>query len=161
MIKENSIQKGVCVYDTKDILVKMPLQLIAYLSNDYTFKNPKRFTKLKAFENLINRYCQSYVCNENKAVNITQLSKDWGWSRLTVFQFVSELHSMNLVEVNSVSTSKFVSMRSEVFGWVSSSVKGANEAGTASLASEEASFQSPPSMEKKEDFSSDKKFSEN
>lgn len=139
----------------------MPLQLIAYLSNDYTFKNPKRFTKLKALENLIIRYWQSYVCNENKAVNITQLSKDWGWSRLTVFQFVSELQSMNLVEVNSVSTSKFVSMRPEVFGWVSSSAKGAKVPGTASFASEEASFQSPSSGGRKEDFSSDKKFSEN
>lgn len=143
------------------LYVHFPFQLLEYLCEGYTLKKAKRFSKIQAFKDLVLRYRNNSIYKTEKAaVNISQLARDWGWSRLTVSQFANELKKMGIIETNSVGSNIFVSIKSDVLKWVSPSQKlseAIQEAPDPSLVTVSQSS----SSEKKEDFYDDKKSSEN
>lgn len=100
--------------DGKNYHVMIPFELLAFLSDDYSYKNKSRFSRLQAFQNLVERYYTSWSKQEDMAVNIERLSKSWGWSRPSVMRFVQFLEAKEVLEVFNVVTSKIVRLRKEV-----------------------------------------------
>lgn len=98
----------------KNYEIRMSPELLELLSCDYAFKNTKRFSRIQAFQNLVERYCTAEMKEETMAVNMERLSKSWGWSRPSVMKFVQNLETMNVVEVFNVVTSKMVKIRKGV-----------------------------------------------
>ena len=102
--------------------VYLPLCLLEYLGDGYALRKPGRFSKLKAFIDLIVRYCRNTPgCEElsssqekETGVNISQLAKEWGWSRLTVSQFVGELDKMDVIETHPSRQGIFVSIKPDI-----------------------------------------------
>lgn len=98
----------------KDYVVKMAPGLLDLLCCDYAFKKSKRFSRLQAFQNLVERHCAAKARQEDMAVNMERLAKSWGWSRPSVMRFVRNLEALNVLEVFSVVTSKMVRLREDV-----------------------------------------------
>uniref|UniRef100_A0AB33IW75 Uncharacterized protein n=1 Tax=Prevotella sp. GTC17254 TaxID=3236794 RepID=A0AB33IW75_9BACT len=98
----------------KNYEIRVSAELLELLCCDYTFKNTKRFSRIQAFQNLIERYCTAEMKQEDMAVNMERLSKSWGWSRPSVMRFVQNLEAMNVLEVFSVVTSKMVRLRKDI-----------------------------------------------
>lgn len=97
-------------------MVVVPFELIDYLSNDNAYRNPKRYSKLEAFRDLIMRYRNAIGSGEKMSANIAQLSKTWNWSRTTVCGFVNDLAVLDVLEVNVTPTSKVISLKASVLG---------------------------------------------
>ena len=92
----------------------MSTDLLDLLCCDYAFKKSKRFSRLQAFQNLIERYCTAKTQEEDMAVNMERLAKSWGWSRPSVMRFVRKLETLKVLEVFNVVTSKMVRLREDV-----------------------------------------------
>ena len=84
--KKEGIEDGIFI--NKNYHVVIPFELLEFLSVDYSYKNKRRFSRLQAFQNLIEYYSASKSKKETMAVNIERLSKAWGWSRPSVMKFV-------------------------------------------------------------------------
>ena len=97
-----------------NLMVVLPFELIAYLSNDNVYKNPKRFSKLEAFKDLIVRYCSAVGSGKKMNANIAQLSKAWNWSMATVCSFVNDLAVLDVLDVDVTPTSKIISLKDSV-----------------------------------------------
>ena len=110
--KKKGIEDGISI--NKNYHVVIPFELLEFLSVDYSYKNKRRFSRLQAFQNLIEYYSASESKKETMAVNIERLSKAWGWSRPSVMKFVMFLESKNILEIFSVVTSKMVRVRNEI-----------------------------------------------
>lgn len=110
--KKEGIKDGISV--NKNYHVVIPFELLEFLSVDYSYKNKRRFSRLQAFQNLIEYHSTSESKKETMAVNIERLSKAWGWSRPSVMKFVMFLESKNILEIFSVVTSKMVRVRNEI-----------------------------------------------
>lgn len=109
----NTDNNGI-ISDGKNYHVMIPFELLEFLSDDYSYKNKNRFSRLQAFQNLVERYYTSWGKQEDMAVNIERLSKSWGWSRPSVMRFVQFLEAKEVLEVFNVVTSKIVRLRKEV-----------------------------------------------
>ena len=104
---------------SKNYEIRMSPDLLELLCCDYTFKNPRRFSRLQAFQNLVERYCTARMQQEDMAVNMERLSKSWGWSRPSVMRFIQNLEALNVLEVFSVVTSKMVRLRKDIIVFAS------------------------------------------
>lgn len=114
MVSSTNTENNVFTSDKKNFHVMIPFELLEYLSDDYSYKNKSRFSRLQAFQNLVERYYASWRRQEDMAVNIERLSKSWGWSRPSVMRFVQFLETKGVLEIFSVVTSKIVRLRKEV-----------------------------------------------
>lgn len=114
MVSSTNTENNVFTSDKKNFHVMIPFELLEYLSDDYSYKNKSRFSRLQAFQNLVERYYASWRRQEDMAVNIERLSKSWGWSRPSVMRFVQFLETKGVLEIFSVVTSKIVRLRREV-----------------------------------------------
>ena len=114
MVSSTNTENNVFTSDKKNFQVMIPFELLEYLSDDYSYKNKSRFSRLQAFQNLVERYYASWRRQEDMAVNIERLSKSWGWSRPSVMRFVQFLETKGVLEIFSVVTSKIVRLRREV-----------------------------------------------
>ena len=84
----------------------MSSELIAYLCNDYSYRNPNRFSRLKALQDLLIRFQKAKFASRDMDVNIAQLVKAWGWSRPAVLAFVDQLQKYEILEVCNMVTSE-------------------------------------------------------
>lgn len=100
--------------DGKNYEIRVSSELLSFLCCDYAFKKSRRFSRLQAFQNLVERYCAAKREEEDMAVNMERLSKFWGWSRPSVMRFVHNLETMNVLEVFVVVTSKMVRLREDI-----------------------------------------------
>lgn len=97
------------------LVVAVPLELIDYLSNDYAYRNPNRYSKLEAFRNLVMLHCSAKEKGSEKmSASIAQLSKAWNWSRPTVSAFVNDLAVLDILDVETTATSKAISLKSSI-----------------------------------------------
>ena len=88
---------------------------MAYLCNDYAYRNPNRFSRLKALQDLLIRYQEAKQSSSQMNVNIAQLIKAWGWSRPSVLAFVEQLEKLEVLEVCNMVTSKVVHLKPGLF----------------------------------------------
>lgn len=114
MANNTNIENIVTFSENKNYHVMIPFDLLEFLSDDYSYKNKSRFSRLQAFQNLVERYYTSWRKQEDMAVNIERLSKSWGWSRPSVMRFVQFLEAKEVLDVFNVVTSKIVRLRKEV-----------------------------------------------
>lgn len=98
----------------KDYEIRMSSRLLEFLCADYTYKNARRFSRLQAFQNLVDRHYTAEMKEEDMAVNMERLSKAWGWSRPSVGTFIQNLETMNVLEVVNVVTSKMIRLRKDI-----------------------------------------------
>ena len=104
-----------CFAAQTDIRLNLPLKLLDFLADEYAFRNNKRFTRLDAFNFLLNQSLQkNIVSSDESKLNSTQLAQKWGWSRFSVTKFIAALADMNIVTISTVGSEKFVSIKSEV-----------------------------------------------
>lgn len=114
MVGNKMIDKKGAEKERKDYVIRMSTDLLDLLCCDYAFKKSKRFSRLQAFQNLIERYCTAKTQEEDMAVNMERLAKSWGWSRPSVMRFVRKLETLKVLEVFNVVTSKMVRPREDV-----------------------------------------------
>ncbi|WP_314722641.1 hypothetical protein [Prevotella nigrescens] len=114
MANNKNTENNVTFSDNKKYHVMIPFELLEFLSDDYSYKNKSRFSRLQAFQNLVESYYTSWRKQEDMAVNIERLSKTWRWSRPSVMKFVQFLEAKEVLEVFNVITSKIVRLRKEV-----------------------------------------------
>lgn len=100
--------------DGKNYEIKVSAELLDFLCCDYAFKKSRRFSRIQALQNLVERYCAAVTKEEDMAVNMERLSKSWGWSRPSVMRFVHNLETMKVLEVFIVVTSKMVRLRKDI-----------------------------------------------
>lgn len=114
MVGNKMIDKKDAEKERKDYVIRMSTDLLDLLCCDYAFKKSKRFSRLQAFQNLVERYCTAKTQEEDMAVNMERLAKSWGWSRPSVMRFVRKLETLKVLEVFNVVTSKMVRLREDV-----------------------------------------------
>lgn len=114
MVKENITTSE--LHGKKDgFVIRMSSELLAYLCNDYAYRNPNRFSRLKALQDLLIRYQEAKQSSSQMNVNIAQLIKAWGWSRPSVLAFVEQLEKLEVLEVCNMVTSKVVHLKPGLF----------------------------------------------
>lgn len=114
MVKENITTSE--LHGKKDgFVIRMSSELMAYLCNDYAYRNPNRFSRLKALQDLLNRYQEAKQSSSQMNVNIAQLIKAWGWSRPSVLAFVEQLEKLEVLEICNMVTSKVVHLKPGLF----------------------------------------------
>lgn len=114
MEKEKTLFSGAT--PKKDgFIIKMSAELMAYLCNDYAYRNPSRYSRLKALQDLLLRFQKAQQQSKEMDVNIAQLVKAWGWSRPSVLAFVDQLQKFEVLEVCNMVTSKVVRLKASVF----------------------------------------------
>ena len=70
----------------KKYSIHIPFEVMDFLGNDYVIVSPKRFSRIKAFRYLLSRHIDGLEKGELKRNYISQLCKDWKWTRpLQVF----------------------------------------------------------------------------
>ena len=149
---KHTSSEGKCLY------VKLPFQLLEYLSSDYALGKEGRFSKMKAFKFLLlqcNHAPDTFDDSQAK-VNISRLTKKWKWSRPTVAKFFEELSNMGVVHVQKAGTEKFVSVEPSILQWVDCPQDKARRLRNDSLQPQTHSSQSS-SSERREDLSSGEK----
>lgn len=74
MVKENSLilEAGT---PSGGYAIKMSSDLIAYLSNDYAYRNPNRYSRIRALQDLLRRFQKARQASTQMDVNIAQLVK--------------------------------------------------------------------------------------
>ena len=77
MVKENSLIQEVGT-PSGGYAIKMSSDLIAYLSNDYAYRNPNRYSRIRALQDLLRRFQKARQASTQMDVNIAQLVKAWG-----------------------------------------------------------------------------------
>ena len=114
MVKENITTSE--LHGKKDgFVIRMSSELMAYLCNDYAYRNPNRFSRLKALQDLLIRFQKAKLASKDMDVNIAQLVKAWGWSRPVVLAFVDLLQKYEILEVCNMVTSKVVHLKPSIF----------------------------------------------
>ena len=83
--------------------------------DDYSYRNPNRFSRLKALQDLLIRFQKAKLASKDMDVNIAQLVKAWGWSRPAVLAFVDQLQKYEILEVCNMVTSKVVHLKPSIF----------------------------------------------
>ena len=81
-----------------------------FSGNDLMRVSPKRFSKIKAFRYLLSRHIAGLENGEVKRNYISQLSKDWKWTRQTVVSFLRSLQEMNVIDIKLILRAKMVSI---------------------------------------------------
>ena len=90
--------------------IYIPFEVMDFLGNDLMIVSPKRFSKIKAFRYLLSRHIDGLENGELKRNYISQLSKDWKWTRQTVISFLSSLQEMNVIDIKLILRAKMVSI---------------------------------------------------
>ena len=80
------------------------------MCNDFTRISPRRFSKAKAFRYLLSKHIDGLEKGELKRNYISQLSKDWKWTRPTVVSFLKSLQQMNIIDIKQILSAKMVSV---------------------------------------------------
>ena len=90
--------------------IYIPFEVIDFLCNDFTRISPRRFSKAKAFRYLLSKHIDGLENGELKRNYISQLSKDWKWTRPTVVSFLKSLQQMNVIDIKQILSAKMVSV---------------------------------------------------
>ena len=90
--------------------IYIPFEVMDFLGNDLMIVSPKRFSKIKAFRYLLSRHIDGLENGELKRNYISQLCKDWKWTRPTVVSFLKTLHEMNVIDIKLILQVKMVSV---------------------------------------------------
>lgn len=90
--------------------IYIPFELMDFLGNDLMRVRPKRFSKIKAFRYLLSRHIDGLENGELKRNYISQLCKDWKWTRQTVISFLRSLQEMNVIDIKLILRAKMVSI---------------------------------------------------
>ena len=90
--------------------IYIPFEVIDFLCNDFTRISPRRFSKAKAFRYLLSKHIDGLEKGELKRNYISQLSKDWKWTRPTVVSFLKSLQQMNVIDIKLILRAKMVSI---------------------------------------------------
>ena len=90
--------------------IYVPFEVMDFLGNDLMIVSPKRFSKIKAFRYLLSRHIDGLETGELKRSYISQLSKDWKWTRQTVVSFLRSLQEMNVIDIKQILSAKMVSV---------------------------------------------------
>lgn len=90
--------------------IYVPFEVMDFLGNDLMIVSPKRFSKIKAFRYLLSRHIDGLENGELKRNYISQLSKDWKWTRQTVISFLRSLQEMNVIDIKLILRAKMVSI---------------------------------------------------
>ncbi|MGE9927815.1 hypothetical protein ACQRBO_00015 [Segatella copri] len=90
--------------------ISIPFEVMDFLGNDLMIVSPKRFSKIKAFRYLLSRHIDGLENGELKRNYISQLSKDWKWTRQTVVSFLRSLQEMNVIDIKLILRAKMVSI---------------------------------------------------
>ena len=149
---KHSSNEGKCLY------LRLPFQLLEYLSSDYNLGKVGRLSKMKAFKFLL---LQCYHAPDASGdflakVNISRLAKEWLWSRPTIAKFFDELNNMGVVHIQKVGTEKFVSVEPSILQWVDCPQDKAHRLKNDSL-QPQSPFSQSSSSERREDLSSGEK----
>lgn len=90
--------------------IYIPFEVMDFLGNDLMIVSPKRFSKIKAFRYLLSRHIDGLENGELKRNYISQLSKEWKWTRQTVVSFLKSLQEMNVIDIKLILRAKMVSI---------------------------------------------------
>lgn len=90
--------------------IYVPFEVMDFLGNDLMIVSPKRFSKIKAFRYLLSQHIDGLENGELKRNYISQLSKDWKWTRQTVVSFLRSLQEMNVIDIKLILRAKMVSI---------------------------------------------------
>lgn len=94
----------------KKCSIHIPFEVMEFLGNDYVIVSPKRFSRIKAFRYLLSRHIDGLENGELKRNYISQLCKDWKWTRPTVVSFLKSLQQMNVIDIKQILSAKMVSV---------------------------------------------------
>lgn len=106
---QNSM-KGTTKSAERKYSIYVPFEVMDFLGNDLMIVSPKRFSKIKAFRYLLSRHIDGLENGELKRNYISQLSKDWKWTRQTVVSFLRSLQEMNVIDIKLILRAKMVSI---------------------------------------------------
>lgn len=94
----------------KKYSICIPFEVVDFLCNDFTRIGPRRFSKAKAFRYLLSKHIDGLENGELKRNYISQLCKDWKWTRPTVVSFLKSLQQMNVIDIKQILSAKMVSV---------------------------------------------------
>lgn len=110
---QNSM-KGTTKSAERKYSIYVPFEVMDFLGNDLMIVSPKRFSKIKASRYLLSRHIDGLENGELKRNYISQLSKDWKWTRQTVVSFLRSLQEMNVIDIKLILRAKMVSINSAI-----------------------------------------------
>ena len=150
-MKTQSISKHT-FEEGKSLYVRLSLPLLEYLSSEYSVAKEGRFSKIKAFKFLVLQSCHTPEDPDvhQAMVNMSKLTKQWGWYRTTVTKFINDLNNMGVVCIKKIRAEKFVSVKPSVLQWVDCSRNEVQRLRDASLQPQTASSQSSSSERRKD-----------
>lgn len=97
-----------------NISVLIPFETIRFLNKERLVNNPNRYSKLNALYDLISKHCDNLGSSTIKRNNISQLCKKWNWARLTVIGFIKALQEMDVLFIEEINGTKFVSVNPKI-----------------------------------------------
>lgn len=106
---QNSMN-GTTISAERKYSIYIPFEVMDFLGNDLMIVSPKRFSKIKAFRYLLSGHIDGLENGELKRNYISQLSKDWKWTRQTVVSFLRSLQEMNVIDIKLILRAKMVSI---------------------------------------------------
>lgn len=99
---------------SNNISVLIPFETIQFLNKERLVNNPNRYSKLNALYDLISKHCDNLGSSTIKRNNISQLCKKWNWARLTVIGFIKALQEMDVLFIEEINGTKFVSVNPKI-----------------------------------------------
>lgn len=96
----------------------IPVEAISFLLKETSFRNPARFSKLEAFDDIVNRHLKAHgKAKVDEGVNVTRLVKSWCWTRTTVIKFIHALQDLGLVKVETLNVENRITLNPDVIQW--------------------------------------------
>lgn len=132
---QNIIEKGSDIQSrmaSNIISVLIPFETIQFLNKDSFVNNPNRYSKLNALYDLISKHCENLGSSRIKRNNISQLCKKWNWARLTVIGFIKALQDMDVLFIEEINGTKFVSVNPKIIILSSDSPKQSSKSQASS-----------------------------
>lgn len=95
--------------------ITIPVELIKYFSEDKKTTNNNKYTKVKAFYDLLIRHIQSTRLDEDFTLNYTELSKCWTWSKPYVASYIEKLKYFGIIRIEKVINNKLTVVMPQTF----------------------------------------------
>lgn len=96
----------------------VPIEAISFLAKETSFRNPARFSKLEAFNDIVNRHVKAHGKPKGEeGVNVAQLVKSWCWTRATVIKFIHVLQELGLVKVETLNVENRITLTPGIIHW--------------------------------------------
>lgn len=101
-----------------NVTFNIDFSFFQFLANEYSYSKIKRFSKLEAFNDLIQRFIAARKSNKKLVLLTTSnLAEEWNWSRPTVSKFIKDLKRFEIITNGSYPSPYVFSLVDDKINW--------------------------------------------